>query len=162
MKRFMLAVVLLSGAFSVTNARVDDRDHMLQNCPLPLQGAKVAVADTANGSAVTITTESGKVAELRRSVKLMAKMHDAKEEKPGIMPNWMWISAAVKYEQVPKGARLTLTPEDPAQLCIRVEAFRKQVREYAERMQKGDCSMMLQMIRGKQKQGPCTHGDSPD
>jgi hypothetical protein len=158
MRKFMLAVALVFGAFSVANAGLDDR---LQNCPTHVQGAKVAVADTTNGSAVTITTESAKVAELRRGVKLMTKMYDANEEKPAMMPNWMWISAAVKYEQVPKGARLTLTPNDPTQLCIRVEAFRKQVREYAERMQKGDCSMMQRMMGGKQKHEPSTKGDKP-
>ena len=49
----------------------------------------------------------------------MTKMHGANEEKPEMMPNWMWISAAVKYAQVPKGERLTLTPKDPTQLCVR-------------------------------------------
>jgi hypothetical protein len=162
MTKFMLAVVLVLGAFRVANARLDDRGDTLQNCPTQVQGAKVAVSDTANGSAVTITTESGKVAELRRGVKLITKMREANEEKLAMMPNWMWISAAVKYEQVPKGARLTLTPKDPTQLCIRVEAFRKQVREYAELMQKGDCSMMQRMMGGKQKQEPSTKGDSRD
>jgi hypothetical protein len=159
MRKFMLVVALLFGAFGVANARVDDRRHMLQNCPLDVQGAKVAVADTAKGSAVTITTESGKVAELRRGLKLMVKTHDANEEKPAMMPNWMWISAAVKYERVPRGARLTLTPKDPDQLCIRVEAFRKQVRDYAERMQKGDCSMMQRIMGSKQKQEPSAKSD---
>jgi len=41
-------------------------------------------------------------------------------------------------------------------------AGRKQVREYAELMQKGDCSMMQRMMGGKQKQEPSTKGDSRD
>ena len=48
-----------------------------------------------------------------------------------MMPSRM-IAASAKYEPVPNGAKLTLTPKDPAKL----EAFRKQVREHAERMPK--------------------------
>ncbi len=77
MNKFMLAVALLLGTFSATATPFDDTGYMSQNCPTPVQNARVAVADTADGSAVTITTESGKVAELRRSVKRMAQTHDA-------------------------------------------------------------------------------------
>jgi hypothetical protein len=66
-----------------------------------------------------------------------------------------------------------MTPKDPTQL----EAFRKQVREHAGRMQKGGCSMMQdmsganaspagrshqEMMRGMKKQDPAPKDDSHD
>jgi hypothetical protein len=51
---------------------------------------------------------------------------------------------SIKYEEVPNGVRLTLTPKDPAQL----EEFRPKVRQHAEQMKKGECSMMQGMMQG--------------
>ena len=51
---------------------------------------------------------------------------------------------SIKYEAVDKGARLALTPKDPSKLA----EFRKQVRDHAEHMTKGDCSMMQDMMQG--------------
>ena len=44
----------------------------------------------------------------------------------------------VQYEDVTNGVRVTLTPKDPAQL----EAFRAEVRQHVEHIQKGECPMM--------------------
>jgi hypothetical protein len=50
----------------------------------------------------------------------------------------------VTYAAIDNGARLTLTPRDPAKLA----EFRKEVRAHVERMQNGDCSMMHDMMQG--------------
>ena len=54
------------------------------------------------------------------------------------------IPLSIKYEEVASGARLTLTPKDPAQL----DAFRTKVRQHAEQMKKGECSMTQAMMQG--------------
>jgi hypothetical protein len=50
----------------------------------------------------------------------------------------------VTYEAIQNGARLTLTPKDPA----KVGEFRAQVQAHIERMKKGNCSMMRDMMQG--------------
>jgi hypothetical protein len=111
--------------------------QMMQNCPMQVPGSDVSVTDTKDGIALTITTKSGDVADLRRRTESMAKMHDN-----GMHGNMMPFS--VKYEEIPNGARLTFTPKDPAKL----EEFRNIVRHHAEHMNKHDCSMMQGMMRG--------------
>jgi hypothetical protein len=116
---------------------------MMQNCPMKVPGADLSVTDTENGIALTITTKSGDVTDLRRRTESMAKMHSAHSNTDmhgGMMP------FSIKYEEVPNGARLTLTPKDLAKL----EEFRAKVRQHAEHMKKGDCSMMMQgmMMQG--------------
>jgi hypothetical protein len=111
---------------------------MMQNCPMKVTGADVSVADVETGITVTVTTKSGDVAELRRRTENMAKMHSgANADMHGQM-----MSFAVKYEEIPNGARLTLTPKDSAQL----NEFRSKVRQHVEQMAKGDCSMMQGMM----------------
>jgi hypothetical protein len=158
MNKVMFGTALMLGAFSLVSAAQNQTEpqhnmgpmmQMMQNCPMKVAGVKVAVADTTDGIAVTITTESGNVDELRRRVELMATMHSPNGDQPAMMRNRM-IAGSVKFEEVENGARLTLTPKDPAQL----EAFRKQVREHAKRMEKGDCSMMQGMMGGIQQQKP--------
>jgi hypothetical protein len=173
MNKVMLGVAGLVGAFGMVSAGLSQTEaqhnmgpmmQMMQNCPMQVHGAKVAVTDTTVGVDVTITTESGNVDELRRRVEYMAKMHSAHESKrhmgganPGptgrdhqMMRPTSMIAGTVTYEPVPNGAKLTLIPKDPGQL----EAFRKQVREHAERMKKGDCPMMQGMEEGMRRQTP--------
>jgi hypothetical protein len=114
---------------------------MMQSCPMRITGAHVSAADVENGIALTITTDSGNVAELRWRTEHMAKMHS---DPSGAMRPRMTPFTA-KYEEVPNGARLTLMPKDPAQL----DDFRARVRERVERMADGDCSMMQGMMRGR-------------
>ena len=71
----------------------------------------------------------------------MAKMHSG-SSKAGMHGQMM--SFSVKYEEVPTGARLTLTPKDLTQL----DEFRTKVRQHVEQMKKGDCSMMQGMMQG--------------
>jgi hypothetical protein len=115
----------------------------MMNCPMNLQGTSVAVADTATGVTVSITTKPENVAELRRRVEHMAAMHSTDHPSTAMTQGQM-MPGTVKYEGIENGARLTLTPKDPAKLA----EFRKQVRLHAERMQKGECSMMQDMMQG--------------
>jgi hypothetical protein len=112
---------------------------MMQSCPMKVAGANVSVADVENGIAVTITTESGDVADLRRRTENMAKMHSGFSN--GEMHGQM-MSFSAKYEEVPNGARLTLTPKIASQL----EEFRTKVRQHVEEMAKGNWSMMQGML----------------
>jgi len=61
---------------------------------------------------------------------------------PGVRMHVNNIPFSVKYEEVSSGARLTLTPQDPAKL----DEFRVTVREHAEQMKKGNCLMMQGMM----------------
>jgi hypothetical protein len=56
-------------------------------------------------------------------------------------------AGTVTYEATMEGAKLTLTPRDPAKLA----EFRTQVRAHVEKMQKGECSMMQDMMQGMMK-----------
>ena len=112
---------------------------MMQSCPMKVTGADVSVADVENGIAVTVTTKSGDVADLRRRTENMAKMHSGSSNAD--MHGHM-MSFSVKYEEVPNGARLTLTPKDVTQL----QEFRAKVRQHVEQMAKGECSMMQGMM----------------
>jgi hypothetical protein len=114
---------------------------MMQNCPMKVPGADLSVANVENGVTLTITTKSGDVAELRRRSESMAKMHNASSTTE---THKSMMAFSIKYEEVPNGARLTLTPKDLAQL----EEFRAKVRQHAEQMLKGDCSMMQGMMQG--------------
>jgi hypothetical protein len=113
---------------------------MMQDCPMKVVGADLSVADVENGVSVTITTNSGDIAELRRRTESMAKMHSA---SPTTGKHGSMMALSIKYEEVPNGARLTLTPKDLAHL----EEFRVKVRQHAEHMLKGDCSMMQGMMQ---------------
>lgn len=119
---------------------------MMMNCPMSLQGTSVAVADTPTGVTVSLTTKPENVAELRRRVEQMAAMHTPGASSPpsDAMMQGHMMPGTVKYEAIENGARLTLSPRDPAKLA----EFRKQVRAHVERMQKGECSMMEDMMQG--------------
>jgi len=133
---------------------------MMMSCPMKLEGTSVAVADTATGIAVSLTTKPDNVAELRRRVEQMAAMHSGAPSSQAMMQGQM-MPGTVKYEAIENGARLTLTPKDPAKL----DEFRKQVRAHVEKMQKGECSMMQDMMQGMMKGmmgGMGKSGDKPE
>ena len=110
---------------------------MMMNCPMTLQGTSVSVVDTPTGVAISLTTKAENVAELRRRVQQMATMHSGQHSSEA-MKHGQMMPGTIKYEEIENGARLTLTPREPAKL----DDFRKQVRAHVEKMQKGDCSMM--------------------
>jgi hypothetical protein len=120
---------------------------MMQSCPMTIPDAAIAVNDSVDGIHVAFSTKSGDVAELRRRVEGMAQMHNDASSGTMMSGNMMagkMIPFTLKYEETSDGARLTLTPKDPAQL----PELRTQVRAHAEQMQKGDCSMMQSMMKG--------------
>jgi hypothetical protein len=120
------------------------KSQMMPDCPMNVQGTEIAAADTPDGIALTFTTKTGNVEELRRRVERMATMHAGQADKPSGMSGGMMIGIA-KYEPIPNGARLMLTPKDSTKLS----EFRKQVRSRVERMTKeGSCPMMQEMMQG--------------
>ncbi len=112
----------------------------VQSCPMKVTGADVAMTDTKDGVILNITTKTGDVADLRRRTESMAKMHTERSNIHGEA-----IAFDVKYEEISNGARLTLTPKDPAKF----EEFRTKVRQHVDQMMKtGNCSMMQGMMQG--------------
>jgi hypothetical protein len=161
MRKLTMTLALLLMAFGTAIAAQSQTEpqgnmchsQMIENCPMRLQDAKVLVSDTATGVAMDITTESGDVGELRRRIEMMAKMHNDSAHRPPMMGSHM-IPGNAKYEEIPNGGRLILTPEDPA----RLEAFRNQVRAHAARIEKGGCAMMHGPIGGNENSTGRGHG----
>jgi len=119
---------------------------MMMSCPMKLEGTTVAVADTRTGVTISLTTKPENVAELRRRVEQMAQMatmHNTNHPSDAMMQGQM-MPGTIKYEAIENGARLTLTPRDTAKLT----EFRQQVRTHVQRMQKGECGMMGDMMQG--------------
>jgi hypothetical protein len=105
---------------------------MMKDCPMSVRGVEIAMADITDGVALTITTKTGDVSDLRGRVQRMLAMH-------GILG---------KLETIDNGAKVNLTPKDPAELI----EFRKQTREHVDRMTKGGgCEQMHQMMQGMAK-----------
>lgn len=156
MKRFAAILMLTSATIFAGSMQAQEAApkpampmqgmSMMMNCPMNLQGTSVAVSDTATGVAVSLTTKPENVAELRRRVERMAAMHTA-EASTDAMKQGQMLPGTIKYEPIENGARLTLTPRDPAKLAD----FRSQVRTHVERMQKGECAMMQDMMQGMMK-----------
>jgi hypothetical protein len=138
-------------SFATGRARFqhDEKMAMMQDCPMKLPGAELSVADVENGIVLTITTKSGEVAELRRRIEKMAKMHNAPSSNA---KDSAMLPFPVMYEEIPSGARLTLVPRDVSQL----EAFRASVRQHTEQMKKGDCTMMQGMMNKDSSTKPTT------
>ena len=121
----------------------------MMNCPMSLQGTSVAVVDTATGVTVSFTTKPENIVELRKRVERMAVMHSGEASASPAMMQGQMMPGTVKYEAIENGARLTLTPRDPAKLA----EFRAQVRAHVEKMQKGECAMMQDIMQGMMKGG---------
>lgn len=149
-------------------------------CPMMAEGATVAVSDTDNGVALTFTTASGDVGDLRTRAGHMTQMYSMHHGQRGMMwhahgggmmgagpgpgamggagmahgpgamgggmahgagmagPSGMMPAASATVEEVDGGARILLTPTDPADL----EALRQHVRAHSERMGSGECPML--------------------
>ena len=146
----MLVPVALFAAGTQGGGQTEPKPGMqgmsMMNCPMNLQSTTVAVADTATGISVSITTKPENVAELRKRVEQMAAMHSGQASSPAMMQGQM-MPGTVQYEAIDNGAKLTLTPKDPSKLA----EFRTQVRAHVEKMQKGECSMMQDMMQGMMK-----------
>ncbi len=60
-------------------------DQLRADCPMVVQGADVTVADTEGGAALTSTTDTGDVADLRTRVQHMAQMYAMHHGQTGMM-----------------------------------------------------------------------------
>jgi hypothetical protein len=85
---------------------------------------------------------------------MFSKMHSASETK-GIHEKMMPFSTT--YEEVPGGARLSLTPRDPEKL----EEFRSMVRGRSTAAKEGGCLMMGGMMPGMMNGGVKNAPNSP-
>ena len=132
-------------------------------CPMAVPGTAVATSDTAGGVAMTFTTATGEVPELRTRVHKMSEMHNrastmqmgARHDDVGMSGSTdstksgecggmgmsggtMMPPATASVNDVNDGARLVLTATDPAQL----QALREHAGACSNRMQQGECGMM--------------------
>ena len=132
--------------------------RMAAMCPMAVPGTQVSAADTATGEALTFSTTSpDQVAELRTRVHAMADMHNqhhgaggmhqGMHEHGGMMGGGAMANmpmpppSTATIENTDSGARLVLTPTDPAQMA----QLQSAVRGHADMMQKGGCGMMKGM-----------------
>ena len=123
-------------------------------CPMSVPGTKVSPAETAAGEALTFTTSPDQAAALREKVHAMADMHNrhhASGGEPGHGGMGSTTAGGVEtdsmqmpppshaaVEDLPDGARLLVTPNDPSDLP-RLQAT---VRMHAEHMAQHGCGMM--------------------
>lgn len=111
---------------------------------MSVPGTQVYAADTSNGEALTFTTTSGPEprAELRVRVHAMANFHNQRHAGTGggqavgaamsmPPPSRAWV------EEVEDGARISMTPNDPADL----QKLQSAVRMHAAHMQRHGCGM---------------------
>jgi hypothetical protein len=143
MKKHMFSLFAFVFMFSATamaqagdGRDLPDRLTVRETCPASLASVKVDLKDTPGGIAVTFTAASSEVDELRRRVDLLARKHRAPAEESVDVERMP--AGAMKYELVPDGARLVLTPMDPNRLAI----FRSQVHMLVEKMREGSCEIM--------------------
>jgi hypothetical protein len=150
-KNFVTLLILMSAAIFPTAAQDKQQKQnesamrmmVSETCPLNLSGVEVTELDTPTGVEVNITTQTENVAELRRRVERFIAMHNNEHSTMPMMQRTV-ISGTVNYEPIENGARLTLTPTDPAKLS----QFRTQVKAHIESAKKGECPMIENMMRG--------------
>jgi hypothetical protein len=138
------ALLVLAGLNAAGTApQAQSGTSPMMNCPTLMKNVDFAIENTKDGISLTFTTSvAANVADLRRHVENMTKMQNQSAGR-GMMAE-RTIPFTAKVEEAPNGARLTLTPSDPA----RLEEFRSRVREHAEAMKQGDCAMMHGMMMG--------------
>jgi hypothetical protein len=132
-------------------------------CPMVVPGADVTATDTEGGVALTFTTDTGDVADLRTRVQHMAQMYEMHHGQAGMTWHHMggegmahggpgmggesmghmagrgpMPAASTTMTDTDSGARLELRPNDASQL----DALREHVRWHQERMHSGECWML--------------------
>jgi hypothetical protein len=140
-------------------------DMTMQACPMAVPGAQVAAADTLDGESIMFTTSPDRAADLRARVHAMADMHNRHHQggemegmRDGMQHGGMIMghgstAASVPgahhmemmpppshaiVEDIDNGARVVVTPNNPADL----ERLRSAVRMHAEHMREsGTCEM---------------------
>ncbi len=153
------AVALLSGCATSypPAAAAPARDHaadMMAMCPMGVPGTQVSAVDEVDGSTLTFTSHDG-VAELRRRVHHMARMHNEHHvggapagAGGGMMGGMMGStkemgsmmmmppSHATTFD-LGNGASIKLMPSHPADL----RQLQTAARMHAQRMQERGCAM---------------------
>lgn len=148
-----------AAAQPATAAPAPAAPRMAEICPMSIPGTKVSAADTATGEALTFTTTPDQADLLREKVHAMAEMHNrhhasgdaghggmagmggmagggmAGGEMGGMQ---MPPPSRATVEDLADGARILVTPNDPADLQV----LQSTVRMHAEHMQKDGCGMM--------------------
>lgn len=128
-------------------------------CPMDVPGTQLAFAELPDGAAVTFTTTPDQADLLRGRVRAMADMHNTHHADAAATGNGgatmgghmgmhhhmgdmsgmqMPPPSRATVEDVPNGARLVVTPNDPADLA----KLRSTVRAHAEEMQQHGCGGM--------------------
>jgi hypothetical protein len=121
---------------------------MAAMCPMAVPGTTVQAADAPNGMTMTFTT-AGDVSDLRRRVRSMADhmnmrsggggMHGMMGPEGGAMMGRTMPAVHAKAEDIDRGARIQMTPADPAKLG----EMREAMQQHAQHMnQEHGCSMM--------------------
>ena len=141
---------------------------MAASCPMAVAGT-TARAEELEGSAALAFTTTGDVAELRQRVAHMAEMHekhhgeghgammsgamtsgDADEGMGRESKGMMMPPSTARSEEIEGGARLILTPRDPADL----PKLREHAHQHAEKMASGQCPMMSMHDHGDERRTP--------
>jgi len=129
--------------------------EMAGMCPLSVPGTQLSATETAAGEALTFTTTPDQAAALREKVHAMADMHNRHHASgeaaqggmsgtggamagEGMRGMQMPPPSHAAVEDLPNGARILVTPNDPSDLP-RLQAT---IRLHAERMQQHGCEMM--------------------
>jgi hypothetical protein len=124
------------GQHAVTAA--PPREAAADLCPLAVPQTTLSASDVEGGEALTFTTASSQVDELRSRVHGMAEVH-ARHHAEGGGPGGMGPPpSSTEAEDVSGGARIVLRPKDPGDL----ERLRAFARDHAERMQREGCAGM--------------------
>lgn len=128
---------------------------MERHCPMAVPGTQVVADDTPDGEAITFTTSSDRVAELRSRVHAMAELHNRRMQAGGMGSTGSGSASAEQgpmqlprpempppsratVEDVDGGARVVVTPNDPSD----AGQLRTVLRVHAEHMRDtGTCGM---------------------
>jgi len=112
------------------------------SCPMMMKDAQIAATDGEHDVTITFTTP-GDPAPLRAHVREMGAMHDRMAHGGGMNGGGMgehmkMVPSHAAVDDIDHGARIVLTPDDPAQLV----ALREHVHAQVEMMRSGTCPMM--------------------
>jgi len=117
------------------------------SCPMTQDGVQVVYEDTADGAAMVFTATDAVALQTR--VGKMAEKHGAQGEAGehhhgehhgdhhGDHHGEQEVPHSARADNTAQGARLIMTPTDPAQL----DALRAHVKGHVEKMQRGECPM---------------------
>lgn len=135
-------------AASATAAAGTAPGGMAGMCPMSVPGTRLSAEDTPSGESLTFTTsDPERVSALRERVHAMAAMHArhhaGRDADHGAMHGMHGGMAGMQMpppsqaavEDVPQGARLVVTPNDPADL----QTLQSTVRQHATYMQEHGC-----------------------